>query len=45
MVLVHGLCGLEPDSIRIYELAPDDDVLAQAGREGVKNLGQSGYNP
>jgi hypothetical protein len=44
MVPVHELCGLEPDSIGIYELVPHDDVLLQAGCEGVKNFGQSGYN-
>jgi hypothetical protein len=45
MVPVHGLRGLEPDSIGIYELVPDDGVLAQAGGEGMKTLGHSGYNP
>jgi hypothetical protein len=30
MVPVHGICGLESDSIGIYELVPDDEVLAQA---------------
>jgi hypothetical protein len=44
MVLVHGLRGLESDSIGIYELVPDDDVLAQAGREGMKTSRPMGYN-
>jgi hypothetical protein len=45
MVPVHGIRGLESDSIGIYELVPDDDVLAQAACEIVKTFGQSGYNP
>jgi hypothetical protein len=31
-------------SVGLYELVPDDDVLAQAGCEAVKTFGQSGYN-
>jgi hypothetical protein len=44
MVPVHGIRGLESDSIGIYELVPDDDVFAQAGCEAVKIFRQSGYN-
>jgi hypothetical protein len=44
MVSLHWIRGLEPDSIGLYELVPDDDFLAKAGREGLKTFAQMGYN-
>jgi hypothetical protein len=41
---VHGIRGLESESIGLYELAPGDDLFAKAGCEVVKTFGQSGYN-